>query len=49
MEILNVGVGGLEPPVSEENGFTVRAATSYRLHSLKTLKSGLNHTIIHIN
>ena len=28
-----VGEEGLEPPVSLENGFTVRAATSYRLLS----------------
>ena len=28
-----VGREGLEPPVSNESGFTVRAATSYRLPS----------------
>ena len=26
-----VGKDGLEPPVSNESGFTVRAATNYRL------------------
>ena len=31
--IRRVGEEGLEPPVSLENGFTVRAATSYRLLS----------------
>ena len=28
-----VGVGGLEPPVLSRKGFTVPAATNYRLHS----------------
>ena len=32
-EHLFVGEEGLEPPVSNESGFTVRAATSYRLLS----------------
>lgn len=36
--IKSVGGEGLEPPVSQESGFTVHAATNYRLPSLTNNK-----------
>lgn len=33
LKVVFVGEEGLEPPVSQENGFTIRAATNYRLLS----------------
>ena len=39
--VLLVGEEGLEPPVSNESGFTDRAATNYRLLSLIVHPTGI--------